>query len=50
MSSILDVFDQFLSGEVAVDKELAERLSNTLGRSVKSWLLMQQLYDNFNRS
>jgi len=46
----IDILDQLLSGKLAVDKELAERLSNTLGRSAEVWLLMQQHYDNFNRS
>lgn len=46
----LESFNQLLQAKLSVDEEWANRLSETLGRSPESWLLMQQNYDSFNGS
>lgn len=38
-------FDRLLNGESCVTLDLAQRLSQTLGRSPESWLAMQANYD-----
>ncbi len=38
-------FDRLLNGKICVTPDLAERLSQTLGRSPESWLAMQANYD-----
>ena len=37
--------EAFLSGEVGVNAELAIRLSDVLGRSAESWMMLQMCYD-----
>lgn len=46
----LESFKQLLQAKLNVDEEWANRLSEALGRSPESWLLMQQNYDSFNGS
>lgn len=44
----IDEFDCLINGSADVSPALASKLSNILGRTAESWLLMQRNFDVWN--